>query len=92
MDKTDEDKRADDVTRELGEFARAHGLVLPNPECVRAHASRFVELGHCPCVDSRLSCPCDVALIDIERWGRCECGILIDPLRVCMLKAERSDS
>jgi hypothetical protein len=84
------DKTPSDVAGELTEFARAHGLLLPNPECLKAHTARFVALGHCPCVESRPACPCEQVLSDVERMGRCECGILIDPARLCMLKSQRN--
>lgn len=84
------DKNVDDVVREIGEFAQAHNLLLPGSECLKAHAERFLSLGHCPCVDARISCPCDEALSDIERLGRCECGILIDPVRINMLRCDRN--
>jgi len=82
------EKTPTEVAAELAEFARAHGLLLPNPECLKAHAARYVALGHCPCVESRDTCPCEEALNDVDRMGRCECGILIDPARLCMLKSQ----
>ena len=84
------DKTPAEVVDELRELARMHGLVLPNQKCLEAHAARHVALGHCPCVESRSECPCDEALSDIEEMGRCECGILIDPVRLGMLKNQRS--
>jgi len=90
MDKTA--RTAAEVISELRQFAREHGFLLAQSECLRAHADKYIDLGHCPCVDSRLNCPCEEALSDIERLGRCECGILIDPVRLCLLKKERTDS
>ena len=80
-----------EVAEELSAFAKAHGLLLPNPECLKAHAARYLALGHCPCVAAREACPCSEAVGDIEELGRCECGILIDPVRLCMVKNRRSD-
>jgi hypothetical protein len=77
------DKTPSEVVLELAGFARTHGLMLPNAECLKMHAARCVELGHCPCVESREACPCDEVLSDVEKMGRCECGILIDPDRLC---------
>jgi len=82
------DRTASEVAHDLAEFAQANGLMLPNPECLKAHCARCVALGHCPCVEERESCPCDEVLSDIERMGRCECGILIDPARIHMLKCQ----
>ena len=84
------DKTPSDVADELTEFARAHGLLLPNPECLKAHTAKYVALGHCPCVESRDACPCEQALSDVDSMGRCKCGILIDPARLCMLKSQQS--
>jgi len=81
----------DGVARELSGFARAHGLVLPNGECLNRHVSRYLALGHCPCVETRKRCPCEESLTDIERMGRCECGILVDPARLCMLRDVRNN-
>ena len=61
--------RPEDVTQDIAMFARSHGLVLPNGECLGRHVSRYIALGHCPCVDTRPHCPCDDALTDIERMG-----------------------
>jgi len=84
--------RAVDVAHELAVFARAHGLVLPNGECLNRHVNRYIALGHCPCVETRPRCPCEDALADVERIGRCECGILVDPARLCMLRDQRNNS
>lgn len=80
------EKNPTEVARELGEFARRHGFVLADSECLKSHTAKYVELGHCPCVDSRILCPCEEALTDIASTGRCECGILIDPVRLFVLK------
>ncbi|MBN1855876.1 MAG: hypothetical protein JW846_02875 [Dehalococcoidia bacterium] len=85
-------KTAADVITELSQFARENGFMLAQSECLRAHAQKCVDLGHCPCVDSRKSCPCDEVLSDMERLGRCECGILIDPVRLSSLKKQQSSS
>lgn len=82
----------DGVLRELKGFARVHGLVLPNEDCLSRHVSRYLELGHCPCVETRRQCPCEESLADVERIGRCECGILVDPARMCMLRDQRHSS
>jgi hypothetical protein len=86
---TIEEKTPPEVVAELSAFAKHHGLMLPKGECLKAHAERYVALGHCPCVDSRPTCPCSEALSDVERIGRCECGILVDPVRLCALKSRR---
>ena len=80
------EKSPAEVALELGEFARRHGLVLANSESLKSHTEKYVELGHCPCVASRIHCPCEESLTDIENMGRCECAILIDPARLCLLK------
>ncbi len=80
------EKDPTEVARELGEFARRHGFVLADSECLKAHTAKYVELGHCPCVDSRVLCPCEEAVTDIASTGRRECGILIDPVRLFVLK------
>ncbi len=84
------EKTSSEVACDLAEFARAHGLMLPKSECLKAHSEKFLALGHCPCVEARLSCPCSEALGDVEKMGRCECGILIDPARLCMRKSQNS--
>ncbi len=83
-------KAVEDVIRELREFAKSNGLVVANSDCLARHAQRFLELGRCPCVEGRTECPCSDALADLERLGRCECGILIDPVRLCMQKSENT--
>jgi ferredoxin-thioredoxin reductase catalytic subunit len=80
------DRSPSEVALELGEWAKRHGFVLANSESLKSHTAKYVELGHCPCVDSRIRCPCEEAVTDIASTGRCECGILIDPARLCMLK------
>ena len=80
------EKNPTEVARELGEFARLHGFVLADSECLKSHTVKYVDLGHCPCVDSRILCPCEEAVTDIASTGRCECGILIDPVRLFVLK------
>lgn len=70
-----------EMERRLEEFANAHGLLLADAGCVKMHTVKFAALGHCPCVESRVCCPCDEALADTKKMGRCECGILIDPFR-----------
>ncbi|TFH36332.1 MAG: hypothetical protein E4G93_02325 [Dehalococcoidia bacterium] len=85
------DKTPADVALELTEFARAHGLMLANGECLKTHAAKYLALGHCPCVESREACPCSDVLSDVEKTGRCECGILFDPERLCTLKGRRGD-
>jgi ferredoxin-thioredoxin reductase catalytic subunit len=80
-------KTPSEIAAELVAFAKRHGLMLPKGECLKSHAERHVALGHCPCVESRPTCPCLEALGDVERIGRCECGILVDPARLCMLKS-----
>lgn len=84
------EKTPPQVVGDLAEFAEARGLLLPDPECLKAHAEKYVALGHCPCVESRPDCPCDEAMNDVERMGRCECGILIDPTRITMLQRQRT--
>ncbi len=84
MDKIE--KNQAEVARELGEFARRHGFVLVDSESLKSHTAKYLELGHCPCVDSRILCPCEEAVADIASTGRCECGILIDPVRLFVLK------
>ena len=85
-------KSPTEVARELAEFAKRRGFALANSECIKSHTAKYVELGHCPCVDSRTRCPCEEAVTDIASTGRCECGILIDPVRLCMLKEPRHSS
>lgn len=85
------DRTASGVRRDLNEFAQTHGLMLPNSDCLDAHCARYVALGHCPCVEERESCPCDEVLSDVERMGRCECGILIDPARIHLLKCQQGE-
>ncbi len=85
---TTNSKAVEDVIRELKEFAKSNGLVVANSDCLVRHAQSVLELGRCPCVDDRTECPCGDALADIERLGRCECGILIDPVRLCLLKSQ----
>ena len=75
-------RSAEDVVEELTEFARRHNLMLPRESCLNAHAAKYVKLGHCPCDERRPSCPCDEALFEIETIGRCECGVLLDPVRL----------
>ena len=81
-------KRADDIVREVTEFAKRHGLIAANADCLAKHAQRFIELGRGPCVEGRLECPCADVLADMERLGRCECGILIDPERICVPRVQ----
>ncbi len=84
-------KTASEVALEVTGFAQRHGLLTANAECLQRHAARYLALGHCPCVEARPECPCAEALGDIESMGRCECGILIDPARLCMLRDQRDD-
>ncbi len=84
------DRTPSEIAADLAAFAQEHGLLLPKPECLNAHIERYLSVGHCPCVETRDSCPCDEALSDIEEMGRCECGILIDPARLYMLKNRRN--
>ncbi|MFC2008642.1 hypothetical protein ACFLUT_01110 [Chloroflexota bacterium] len=80
------------VMEELTAYALQYNLVLPNEGCLNAHAAKYVELGHCPCDDRRPSCPCDEALDDIDTMGRCECGVLIDPVRLLENREYRCES
>jgi len=75
-------RNPEDVIEELTAFACQHNLVLPQEACLKAHAARYVQLGRCPCDDRRSQCPCDEALEEIEAMGRCECGVLVDPMRI----------
>ncbi|MCK5212368.1 MAG: hypothetical protein KAQ74_00485 [Dehalococcoidia bacterium] len=80
---------ASEVISELSQFAKENGYMLAQADCLSAHAEKCVDLGHCPCVDLRASCPCEEVQGDMERLGRCECGILIDPVRLSSLKRQR---
>ena len=82
--------KARTVIEELTAYARQYNLVVPNEGCLKAHAAKYVELGHCPCDDRRPSCPCDEALDDIDTMGRCECGMLIDPMKLLQNRQTRS--
>jgi len=81
-----------EVAEELSAFAKKHGFLLPKPQCLQSHIDKYLSLGHCPCVDVRNSCPCAEALSDVEKMGRCECGILIDPVRLCARKNQNNGS
>ncbi len=85
------DKTPAEVALELAEFASKHKLLLPKPECLRSHVDKYLRLGHCPCVEVRKTCPCEEVLSDVEKMGRCECGVLIDPARLCMHKSQSKD-
>lgn len=78
-----------EVEADLVSFARKHGLMLVNSTCLKSHIERFLSVGHCPCVETRYACPCQEALSDAEEMGRCQCGILIDPVRLSMMKHHR---
>ena len=84
--------RVETVIEELTAYARRHILVLPQEDCLTAHAVRYVELGHCPCDERRPNCPCGEALDDIDTMGRCECGVLIDPIKLLENRKQRSES
>jgi hypothetical protein len=66
------------VTREqaikLISFAQENHLVI-NPVGYEYYAMAFNEFHHCPCDKKRLSCPCDLALAEIEKDGHCTCQL-----------------
>ncbi|MBN1152211.1 MAG: hypothetical protein JXA58_03275 [Dehalococcoidia bacterium] len=85
------DRTPAEVESDLAAFAKEHRLMLPNGSCLKAHIERYLTVGHCPCVETRDSCPCDEALSDVEEMGRCECGILIDPARLYALRNQEGN-
>ena len=87
-----EETQAEAVVEELTKYARQNGLMLPQESCLNAHAAKYIKLGHCPCDERRAHCPCDEALDDIETMGRCECGVLIDPVKLLQIRQSRSDA
>ncbi|HHE42044.1 MAG TPA: hypothetical protein ENL12_05325 [Dehalococcoidia bacterium] len=83
-------RTAEVIVRDIAEFAKRHGLIVPDGDCLAKHARRVVQLGRCPCAGERSECPCTEVFADLERLGRCECGILVDPVRIGMLKGRNS--
>ena len=75
-------KTAESIVADLTAFAREHNLVLPDEASLYAHAAKYVKLGHCPCDERRPNCPCDEAIDDLDEMGRCECGVLLDPMKL----------
>jgi len=72
-------RTAGEVRDRIRKFAMGHDLLLADPQSLEAHIAKYLELGHCPCVESRKECPCSEALHDIEKSGRCACGIFLTP-------------
>ena len=61
----------------LFEWANEHGLVVDPFKGMDMHIDAFDTFEHCPCdkTKTRLSCPCEESLSDINAKGRCLCGL-----------------
>ncbi len=70
------------------DFAGKHNLLINPAKGFEPWVESYLKLGYCPCEKppegmvvsdhswrKRLSCPCDFALDDIEKSGKCICAL-----------------
>ena len=61
--------------RQILDFARDNKLVI-HPGCgFESYVDSFYESNACPCDKTRLDCPCDKALGEVEKQGWCRCRL-----------------
>jgi len=77
----------DELRKRLQAFADAHGLALSqvSDAVIKGLIKQRERWGeyYCPCrvvtgdpnADAWKICPCDAVFVDIERMGRCHCGL-----------------
>ena len=67
--------RREDIAGAITKFARDNRLEIhPGQEPLK-WADLVIKKGGCPCVPGRNHCPCQQALDDIKKLGRCSCGL-----------------
>lgn len=57
------------------EFAMEHGLRIHPEKDLDGFCERTVGVGHCPCKDHEMYCPCSVALENCKEQGFCTCRL-----------------
>lgn len=62
----------DKITEFLGVMKKFNVVINPY-ESLRHKAEETIKLGHCPCVATRLHCPCEELESDFKELGRCKC-------------------
>lgn len=62
---------------EVLKWAHDHGWILDPFKGMDFHIEDFDKLGFCPCdkTKSRTACPCEESVSDVEKMGKCLCGL-----------------
>ena len=61
------------------EFAHREGLSIHPAKDLDGFCRNAVGVGHCPCKDIELYCPCDDALERCKEVGYCTCRLFLRP-------------
>lgn len=71
------DKNPHELRFDILEFAYAQGLLIHPDRDLFRFCENAVGVGHCPCKDDELCCPCPKAIGECQRQGHCTCRLLV---------------
>ncbi|MBA7593447.1 hypothetical protein ES703_00367 [subsurface metagenome] len=66
------------IAKSIVKFADQNKLHIHPGQDPNDWATQVLLAGGCPCVPGRTSCPCAFVKEDIEKFGRCRCGLFTD--------------
>ena len=69
------DRTREQIAKSIIKFAERSKLQLHPGRDPYVWADLVIEKGGCPCVPGRTSCPCAFVKEDVEKEGRCACGL-----------------
>jgi len=60
---------------EIVDHAIEKGWVIAPSKGMETFIEAIIKLGHCPCVSTRLYCPCPESDAEVANVGRCRCSL-----------------
>ena len=88
-----DDDEYDMVRTRVTEFLHDHKNVTLNTQWDNVHFMKNVARlkGRCPCVPTRPECPCEFALNEVVKDGKCKCGLFIRKYSIYYIDSVEGD-
>lgn len=87
-------KNTNEVRKRMIDWAKEHNWVINPSKGMEIYVENYLRFGFCPCDSSRLTCPCEESIVDMEKWGHCRCRLYwkdLDTFKDTLRAGEKED-
>ena len=75
----DDDPEVDEILQRLWKYAKKHGYTIPDRKWTHSQLHVMKKNGGvCPCRAERGKCPCKEGATELQKEGRCICGVFFN--------------